>query len=707
MGNKYKIFLAVMVVAAIGLVIQGLMLPHAPTRSTPSDSKHSESVNSASEPAQSAAPSPPDAAANMAQRPVIDPLRYAPVLLEQEGAQNDTGGTILHRVDTPQDWEKIAARPASHIAARAEIVKFVIDRGDQDKLYLVDTARWPIHYFFVRDHIQADYAHAAFNKREYSADDRRFVMGSVVHYTDAGLWTLETIPSDAMPAEMLEKAFTIVKEAGFYGDELLFRPQSAVHEERAAALAGKIPVLAQDAFMAAQTYQPLTLGVSFGRLRIVRDVVDPASVKPDEILVTATVPDDLPVCAGLVTARLQAPLAHVSLLLGNRGTPNMALRGAVDEDAIKALDGQWVRLEVGAQDYTLSAATAEDVALWRQSARPSTIVMPALEAKVEGLADLPDLCDLGIKHTPHVGGKAAYLGAMCAIRPRLEMPGGFVVPVSAYLDHVNQGAIAPRISALIQAIEQNDMQVEGLEQSLAALRTAIMEAPVSPALLAALTAKMSPYEGRKVILRSSANVEDIQGFSGAGLYSSKVVKPIAGLQSEAYQAALADALRHVWASVWSMRAVQERTWYRIDHRPVAMAVIIQPFVEGLSANGVAITANPFTRLRPAYFVNAQTMEGSITGAKDGETPESMLIYTYADQPEIHILTRSTLSGGKPVLSEATTEKLAAALKVIHARFVTKDDANNGKAMDVEFLIKQDGDVVIVQARPYSVDFREK
>ena len=52
-----------------------------------------------------------------------------------------------------------------------------------------------------------------------------------------------------------------------------------------------------------------------------------------------------------------------------------------------------------------------------------------------------------------------------------------------------------------------------------------------------------------------------------------------------------------------MQAFEERDWYRIEHREVAMGVLVQPFVEDAVATGVAITGNPFKQGLEAVFIN--------------------------------------------------------------------------------------------------------
>ena len=118
----------------------------------------------------------------------------------------------------------------------------------------------------------------------------------------------------------------------------------------------------------------------------------------------------------------------------------------------------------------------------------------------------------------------------------------------------------------------------------------------------------------RVRFRSSTNVEDLAEFSGAGLYTSAAATPSEGAS------ALADALRTVWASAWNNQAFIERDFYRVDHRELNMGVLIHPAFEDELANGVAITTNAFDEDRPAFFINSQVGEVSVTNPSGRAVP---------------------------------------------------------------------------------------
>ena len=69
------------------------------------------------------------------------------------------------------------------------------------------------------------------------------------------------------------------------------------------------------------------------------------------------------------------------------------------------------------------------------------------------------------------------------------------------------------------------------------------------------------------------------------------------------EAALLDAIRRCWASLWTDRALAYRHRLGIDQQTVAMAVVVQQLVPAEAA-GVLFTANPTTGERSELVVNA-------------------------------------------------------------------------------------------------------
>lgn len=94
---------------------------------------------------------------------------------------------------------------------------------------------------------------------------------------------------------------------------------------------------------------------------------------------------------------------------------------------------------------------------------------------------------------------------------------------------------------------------------------------IAPDMVSSIQKALTEY-GHHVMVRSSANVEDLEKLSGAGLYDTVAAVPLDDAD------ALQHAIRTVWASLWTRRAASSRRAYAVDDDNVSMAVLIQPMV---------------------------------------------------------------------------------------------------------------------------------
>ncbi|BAS07072.1 putative phosphoenolpyruvate synthase [Arthrobacter sp. Hiyo4] len=98
-----------------------------------------------------------------------------------------------------------------------------------------------------------------------------------------------------------------------------------------------------------------------------------------------------------------------------------------------------------------------------------------------------------------------------------------------------------------------------------------------------------------VAVRSSATTEDLLSASFAGQQDTYL--NVVGA------AAVVEAVRNCWASLWTDRAVSYRASRGIDPAAVALAVVVQRMVDATAA-GVLFTANPLTGRRKQAVIDA-------------------------------------------------------------------------------------------------------
>ena len=607
------------------------------------------------------------------------------------------------------DYQLLWDESTDAVFAHTRTINWLIDREDGDRLYFIDSTEFLLHYFFAAQYL--DYGgpftpvgtHAEFNILNYRRENRRFLMGKVVRYLDQELLTLEFSAGDTATADMIAEGFERVASSIYDGAELVYRPVSATQEEMLPELEARIPVIRTEVVFQGQSYQPLNQRVGFGTLRFRHLVeLDGEPLSPTDIVVLDRVPNDITLVSGLVTEEFQTPLSHVNVLSKNRGTPNMALKDAFDDPDLRALEDELVRLEVGPQEFTIAQASRPDAEAYWDSLRPAEPLSPDFDLTATALVDLDSA---GRGDSIRIGAKAANLAEVATIRLAGDLPiampeDPFAVPFYFYDQFMNESGLYAEVDALLG--DAPDLSQQELGERLFDLRWKIFRTPMDPAVRDMVAAEATSRWGAdaQIRFRSSTNVEDLPDFSGAGLYTSAGADLARGPQ------AVEDAMKVVWASAWNQQAFVERDFYRVDHARVRMGLLVHPAMPDEMANGVAVTINEFADNRPAFYINAQLGEVSVTNPTGLAVPEQLLYYTWYEEPEYEIITRSSLVARVPdwptypaVLAESELETLAEYLTAIHNHFKVDAGPDPDFAMDVEWKLGPGRVIVIKQARP--------
>ena len=630
------------------------------------------------------------------------------------------------QVGCMDDFDKIASVPLDASIPGARSSKTVVDRLDTDRLYFMNSQLYPIHWEFASEHLSGNGLPivpdlGSFNITEYFSPDRRFILGAVTYYEEPNVWAYELAPYDTASAEMIELAYTQIRDSAWFGPALKFHPSSEAQETESENLSSEVAIITTDELFDGITYQPLNLGTSMGQLTFhTAEEVDGNPIPFSEIVVLDAIPNDIGIVQGIITDAFQTPLSHINVLSQNRGTPNMSLIGAWEDEQLRSLEGKWVELTVGPFEPILREVTFEEYELWWEENKPEPLETTDMDLTLVGLWDAENilpldtftLADAITTRIPAFGGKATHFGGLSLIGAECPVPDGFGVPMFYYDQFMLDNGFWDRVHGWIDDPEDPTDPFDDLFYSdpqyrqdlLHQLQDDMLAAPIDTDFLIEMYAKLdTEFPGVRMRFRSSTNAEDLGAFTGAGLYTSKAGTP--GDPDESIE----EAIRTVWSSVWNPRAFDEREYYSIDHLKVGMGLLVHPSFPDEEANGVAITNNIFdtSGLEPAFYVNVQQDGWSVVLPEIGVTSDQVLhYYDQAGQPVVYIGHSNIIPPDWTVLSNQQINELGNALAAIRTYFQPVYGDRTFYAMDTEFKFDDqwsaDGtpELWLKQARPY-------
>ncbi len=326
---------------------------------------------------------------------------------------------------------------------------------------------------------------------------------------------------------------------------------------------------------------------------------------------------------------------------------------------------------------------------------------------------------LGMRDVETVGGKNASLGEMIGALAKLgvRVPGGFATTARAYREFLAQGGLQARIRAELAGLDVDD--VVKLAASGARIRQWILATPFGPTLTEAVRtelARMSNGREVAVAVRSSATAEDLPEASFAG--QQETFLNVRG------EAAVLEAMRRVFASLFNDRAISYRVHQGFDHDAVALSAGVQHMVRSdLGASGVLFTLDTDSGFRDVVFITGAWGLGE-TVVQGAVNPDEFYVYKPSLRAGKYAVVRRNL-GGKAVkmtYAPAGSDARVVTVEVPEAerrRFCLGDadlealarqalliEEHYGRPMDIEWgKDGATGEIFILQARPETVQSR--
>lgn len=303
---------------------------------------------------------------------------------------------------------------------------------------------------------------------------------------------------------------------------------------------------------------------------------------------------------------------------------------------------------------------------------------------------------IGPQDLPLVGGKGLNLGALS--RAGFPVPPGFCVTTLGFRAFIAGCPALPGLYDELDALGADD--VPGARRLGTAVREALLQVALPAEVVeSALAAWRAIGEQHAYAVRSSATAEDLPGASFAG-------------QQDTYlnvrgEAALLDAIRRCFASLFTDRAILYRAQNGFGHREVALCVVVQRMVLAEAA-GILFTADPVSGHRGTLVIEAgfglgeALVSGLITAdLYRVDRRSGALIELRLGDKAVAI---RPLPGGGTVTKELPSDQRAARVldeaKVGELRQLglAVEAHYGGEPQDVEWCL-EDGRLFLVQARP--------
>ncbi len=628
------------------------------------------------------------------------------------------------------------------------------------------------HFDFAKRALNIPEDGQEFNDVTYFTDAKRYYAGTIQTFqvgdSAKPLFAVQLYPDDVIHEEgILELARVLKAQFSIPGARMAFVASGP--QQTFARVMPQLQAIGFDALTIEQVlgnvkYLPLNPGEAWGYLRIFP--ADAGELRPTDIPVFDELPLDLTVVAGTITRTFQDVTSHVNLKSKERGTPNMVMRDAAPTNAqLAPFAGKPVHLVVGKTGFKIEPTTDAVVQakLRERTNRPWQQLPIVAEPNLVRYDDMcPTLTTACTQQGNRFGGKSANLGFLAnrSVLGRKSQPGsqsaklgydlvphGFAIPVQWYRDFIDapeNAALKAKLNELVTKEKAGSLSPNERKALSQQVQSLFYTGRVPAAQLDKVNAAIAQLKQvepamTKMKFRSSANAEDIPNFDGAGLHDSFAVKlssvddPDLSCRIETEQDGPVTKLeikpktpqcgiKGVFASLWNTRAIDERSFARLDHATASMGIAVVPAYDTeseVAANGVIVTRSVNADFL-AYTLSLQQGNNLVTNPDPGTISQmTMATFSAPNRPARFTVTRrATPVAGQPPLASTVLDEPKMNQVIDLAKAVEKAyckvkpgyysgtceyvylDAEKPRSLDLEFKFLQNGQFVLKQSREF-------
>lgn len=466
-------------------------------------------------------------------------------------------------------------------------------------------------------------------------------------------------------------------------------------------------------------FNALNQGLAQGTLYTHPDLDAPEEFKSDGIYLLPETVAELPPVAGILTGGEGNPLSHVQLLARNLGIPNVTVSDSM-KDELAQHEGERIVMAVSKSGLVEISAWSD---AWNEifavgSASSGVVIKPNLEKLDLSVRRMLPLDELRATDSGAVvGPKAAKLGELRARYPG-HVSRGAAIPFGLFYQEALLQPMPGGGGTVYEWMVNNYQQLAALpktdpqrtartEEFRAQLHEIISNTRASQKFETQLTQTLQQVFGTPnppgVFIRSDTNVEDLAGFTGAGL--NLTLPNVIGHEN------LLSGISDVWASPFTARAFSWRQSLMSEPEHVYTSILLLESV-AVDKSGVLVTQDIDTG--DAAVISVAVNEG-LGGAVDGQAAESLRIPL--DGSRVRVLATATApwrrtpnpegglhflpaSGSDTVLQPDEIEKLiefSTNLPKVFPAIV--DDEGSPAPADVEFGFLN-GELRLFQIRPF-------